>query len=352
MAIVDLHNYHVPAIMADTVAIISCCHNVSLLCLHSYYICPCFSRNRLHKLQIMSFFCLFMLGLLMGWGVFIAWNLYPEWFLCSYLLKIGLILWGINKVALYYLFLERLFSVFDKSALSFSKMQILAPRILLGLHLGIGVTLTGLYGNGAIIETNGQYHCRGKYPIWLNLYAAVGDFIICTVISIIFARRLLLLNIGLIWKKQELSKKDGNDVIDTMYDTMVDDSMWELLSKSTILSFVALFTTEISLICIGLLGWATFWGGINSMVDSWCIILMFVNYKRLYFVICGKLERLVTLNCLSCYSCDLCYHIRINAPKIPQIRRSDIALTQYNKKGSNISKNNEEDQGTEIVVAE
>ena len=93
-------------------------------------------------------------------------------------------------------------------------------------------------------------------------------------------------------------------MINTIHDAVINDSIWDLLSKSTILTFAALFTTEFSLILMGIFGWTIFWGGIDAMVNCWCIILMFTKHSDLY-KICSILKNV-----------GMIYHVQ-NVPFIP-----------------------------------
>merc|ERR1711902_160910 len=114
-----------------------------------------------------------------------------------------------------------------------------------------------------------------------------------TLISILFSRRLLFLNLY-VKSNENVSK---------------DDILWGILVKSTMLTFIALITTETSLILMMVLGVSTIWISIDCMVNCWCIMLMFAVHKPLYFKMCGRLEPLISNKCLLCYSCHCCCKI-------------------------------------------
>ena len=216
--------------------------------------------------------------------------------------------------------MERLFVVFESSDLKFKQKEIYLSRCL-------GLIWLILISTMILLLADGYYNssvnaCSLDYPLWGNALAAFGDITICTIISILFSRRLLVINLTLKQNTKMMPQSTAsNDNIgkvvenkerkSTILDVIQQDTTWRVLTKSTLLSFIALFTTEMSLILSGILiEYASIWCAIDTVINCWCVLLMFATHNGLYFVMCRKCEKCINVGWLSCYSCHCCCKIQ------------------------------------------
>merc|ERR1712062_820086 len=78
------------------------------------------------------------------------------------------------------------------------------------------------------------------------------------------------------------------------------------MGKSIVLTIIALISTPGLLIISGLVGMTGFWIAIDNVVSGWMVVLIFAKHNWIYKHLCKHLERMVTPQCLSCYSCYCC----------------------------------------------
>ena len=79
--------------------------------------------------------------------------------------------------------------------------------------------------------------------------------------------------------------------------------LYFVLKKSTILTIVSLFTTNLAVIMNEFVGIGASWVAIDSTVNMICIILMFNMHTNKYEKICHGLDLIVSDECLLCCSC-------------------------------------------------
>ena len=94
---------------------------------------------------------------------------------------------------------------------------------------------------------------------------------------------------------------------------------WTILGKSTLLTFIALTTSEICLVLAGVLELEALWTSIDSMVNCWCVMLIFAIHRKIYRIGCERLQnKIITSQCISCCSCNCC------CPIIPDINEEEV----------------------------
>eukprot|EP01084_Bolivina_argentea_P166116 288486_1 len=133
-----------------------------------------------------------------------------------------------------------------------------------------------------------------------------------------FARRLILLN--LLLPTPELSSSSSSmsnlDNVNNSNTTenILNGRMLNLLKKSTGLTFIALFTTELSLLLSGVLGIQIIWTTLDSSVNCLCIILMFQMHRKIYKMLLFDkcIGNCVSIKCLVCYSCAYCCQVKMS----------------------------------------
>eukprot|EP01084_Bolivina_argentea_P063695 116246_1 len=252
---------------------IAAVHNLGLLFYHSYliYISSLFTKSKYKfpTVQMLSLITLFSLSLLLIWTALFTLSLIPLDH-CGWIIKFAMILFQCSKVSMYSLFLERLFSVFKNCTLTFTNTQMFLSRSLLATYLIFTVCIIYIFGDGEFMEEVNIAPCRANYPFWVNLISVLGDLLICTTLSISFSRRLILLSMT--QEKQESLELSDHESMKNLFDKR-GDPLLEILSKSTLLSFIALFTTEICLVLIGIIGYPAIWISVDAIINGWCVIL-------------------------------------------------------------------------------
>ena len=118
----------------------------------------------------------------------------------------------------------------------------------------------------------------------MALIIIVGDLSVSLTISILFSRRLLLI------------------------ESSSNNSQHTLLKRCLILSvfsiIILLFHVSLTII----LGLVTLWTVLDVTMNSWCILLSFTEYNKIYWKVFGKLHSYIGQKCLLCYTC-YCYTI-------------------------------------------
>ena len=200
----------------------------------------------------------------------------------------------LSKMALYFLLIERLFTVFNNSAHSFSAQFQKVARMLLIIWIIVTIVLIFWTGDGYYNVERDE--CYDNYPLWSIGITAGGDFVIGIYTSVMFTRRLMLLQISTLrsnepsktgsttydsdFEPPNLSKTASNQTLTTSKSDIIaamkaNKKLLEILKKFTFLTFVSVFTTLWSLIFTGLFELAGMWISVDGMVNSWAILLMF-----------------------------------------------------------------------------
>merc|ERR1719461_555845 len=85
-----------------------------------------------------------------------------------------------------------------------------------------------------------------------------------------------------------------------------DSKIYGVLKRNSILTVVALLTTNISIVMAVVIGVSTAWTSVDSVLNCVCVMLMFTVHEKAYKGICGYLERHVNDRCLMCCACTCC----------------------------------------------
>ena len=386
--------------VAQTVSIIvevtGFVNNSILFLYHSYYTIKL--KQWISNLEWLSL-CLLFLN--MSFGFFLtltSFSLQPRFISCKIFTDIITSNYLLTKIALYSLFLERLFSVFKGTPYSFKPRNIYISRCMLLLYILGLIILVFITGQGYYDPIHDS--CYEDYPLWIHGIAACGDLIIGITTSILFTRRLMLLRISTnnpfiervfshtdthkeISKSNESphSNKDENNQKQNqnqipsptlpstknvtpvpitnikrsnsnrkIMNVMMQDTMiWKALNKFTLLTFISVFTTLISIILAGIFELAALWISIDTIINCWCVLLCFKVHRKMYrFICCGNGRNLIGVKCLSWYSCNCCCPIiaittnnKSDLTKPPKLAKSTTTLSSYTSKTETQCENND-----------
>eukprot|EP01084_Bolivina_argentea_P302410 521977_1 len=220
---------------------------------------------------------------------------------CRILVDISLVLFGNSRFIVYFLFFQRLVDIFKNSAFEFKHLSIRMSYILLITAYIICFVYVILFGNGIYSELSDS--CIANFTWWFTLIFSFFDVFVCTLIQVLFARKLL-----------SVTRLTDNNEHKNRYQGMI-----LILTKSTMLAFIAIITNELALVFTAIFLLPSLWTVINSVVNCWCIILMFAVHSNCYNVICKKFTTCVTIKCLYCFACDCCCKINKMVYQKPEI---------------------------------
>ena len=266
--------------------IIALGHNVIIFLYHTSKIFR--NMSYIKALSIISMLIMLLMLISLIPNVFALW---PTLWNCDALI-IGMgEIYMLAKLSIYILFLERLFHVFGNSALEFKPCHIYLSRISIAIW-ALFMTIILITRANGLKNPQKSTQCLPDVPLYVHGLLIFGDITICTCISILFSRRLIMLNMTIINNEE---RQIANALMST--------KTLELLSKSTLLTFIALSTTVLSLIAGGIIGVVPLFVSLDMMVNVLCIMLMFIVHEELYNFCCAKAQPLVTAKCLRCCSC-------------------------------------------------
>ena len=280
------------------------CHDIIILLYHIYRLIPKFKES-LNRIQILSVIAIFMITLFCVCGVIDYNDLYQSTNVyislginCKWKTIIYMIVYALSKFSVYFLCLERLFSIFNESYLQCNKCQIIFGRILF-ISLLITLLLLSIFVGfdpNKVDKTEPLQNCeKGRPATWIQIYTAIQDALICFILSNIFSRKLLSL------QRSISLKHDGYS-----YQDILSDNYIKLVQRTVLLACIVLISTPASLITAALFGISAFWFSIDGMINIWCIILMFKVHKRVYRCICGNISDKLSIKCLEYYTCERC----------------------------------------------
>eukprot|EP01084_Bolivina_argentea_P077210 139996_1 len=298
-------------------------HNVTIFVYNLY---GSFRRNKTNRLyntlsiEWLSIFSLSNMVVLSVYAAFVVFPCYPHsW--CNWVLNIGTISYTWSKLSTYIFFLERLFVIIKGIQTlipaQITTCQIQISRIFIALWAIFTTILICVYGNG--YYSIDQHMCMLNYPPMVPIFIILGDFIVGSIICIILSRTLISISSNKSNKPNEISSKTGNTTITLAVDQSVQSisehienntynaSFDCLLKRFTWLSFIALFSSQFSILMSIILGLGAVWVIIDSAINGWCVLFTFTqNNNKCYGIIYNKLLMNICMGykCLLCYSCD------------------------------------------------
>jgi len=297
--------------IAPILALVAWAHNSMLLLYHLFCFFKSKTRPKLyrHSLLFLLVIWLFLIVLFLNeyrW----AFPTPPHPALdpfalmdCIWRIRITVVSWTVYRFSLFYFFLGRLFSIFRTvPALKFKPIHILSSRIGLFICWAANQSLIVFIRDDPSDMAKG--FCIPIFPEWVMAVVIIGDFIFCTSIQVMFTRRLLALNMQTV-----ANRIDGTDST-TAPSATVETKTMKIARKSTVLTVVALISSELALCCIVLTKIVHIWLAVDCVINGWCIMLIFQVHSRMFDAMCCLCHTLVDTRCLSCYSCHCCCRIQ------------------------------------------
>ena len=352
-------------------AILAICalHNLLLFIYHMNhtrsFICGDQKKSfRLLNLSIstLGFLCFYTM-----YNCLFAWYPVQSQLGCTWIIKIGVTSYALSKVIVYVFIMERLFLIFHQTSYGFSKRQKTMGRIISAV---IVITMISI----CILFTDGTYNselinCTSDVPLWLLMYGAGFDVTCSMALSVIFSRKLLHINLTIVentmdsksprsmsettcTNSNENGHGDANPVhdpsgtavkrINSIDHVNENDATFKILTKSTLLTFIALFSTQLQLSIVGIVGLNAPFSALDSVINGWCCMLMFARYNYIYIKLCGKMEKCITIKCLSCWSCNCCFELQMEM-ETETGRNTDNHKSTQKEASLNCSKTNTKD---------
>lgn len=160
----------------DTVILIALIHNLILTIYHIIKLI-CFNKksSKPTTIQYLSI-CTMILLVHFNFSVAIlTFDIHPIFKShCKWIVTYVYISYMAIKGALFYLFSERLFQVFEKSTLKFSQCQIWSSRLIIFLYIAGSMAIVTLIGDGIYDDfmaqciTNDPIYIQGTYSFYLH----------------------------------------------------------------------------------------------------------------------------------------------------------------------------------------
>ena len=263
--------------------------------------------------------------------------------------------------------MERLFIIFQQTALQFSNAIKNICRVIFGLYVSLAFILGFKFADGTYHSDIN--HCSSNVPFYSIAFSGISEYILSLVISATFARKLLTLNLTTVDNEmRDIMRKASSprahmkvhpghgqfvNSVSTTFEIKgmkfgIDeqDATYKVLTKSTLLTFIALLSTQLQLLVTGLIGLRGMLSCIDTVINGWCVMLMFARYSHIYDKFgCMKMEKCVTIKCLSCYSCNYCC-LALDVKNIGE----NINEEKDGKESEDIQVQNENDDGHIKVI--
>lgn len=306
------------------VTITAVIHNVALLIIHSHHIAKSKPKSHVQRLSLLS------MAVTLAFLIVLFFTVYPWTFPiphpilnpiatlgCRWHFKLSGIFMISYKFSLYLLFMERLFAIFRNGAdLQFNSNHILCARFVLGTCWLTEETLVLLCIDARHSESN-PLICVDETKLFMLFIYITMDLTFCISISVMFTRRLLALHVqtttqviaGNTHIETGSSTQSGTHVSESSKESATSSISLSIASKSTLLSCVALITSELAIFGTAATGLFGLFLSLDCMVNSWCIMLIFKPYDQIFQSICCLGQRLIGMRFLACYSCHCCCRI-------------------------------------------
>eukprot|EP01083_Nonionella_stella_P008489 24503_1 len=283
---------------ADIVVIIAFAHNTIIFTIHMYHLVRHqIKYSVVSQMYWLSTITLFMMSFHRIGALSLSFGFYPKFISCTIYCNILSSTHFAVKTTLHILFIERLFITFKHSSHAFSNYYIYPSRIFILLNVSIMSILLFIFGQGIYLEVEDT--CQAVYPFWLVLLGILLDFCIGIGICVVFTRRLMWLS-----ATSCIEPHQRRSSLAMVQNTVIP---WRLFNKFTVLTIFAVFTTFCSMILAYIFGLYRGWVSIDTMINSWCIVLMFSVYDKLYIRLCDQLQKITKLECfLICFGCNCC----------------------------------------------
>ena len=150
----------------DIIICFALLHNIILTTYHSYRLI-CNKTFKTQRIQCISIFTMIVIIQFNISLFFITFDIHPSFkSSCKWIVTYTYFSYMSVKGALFYLFSERLFQVFEKSSLRFTQFQIWLSRFIIFLLWIISVTIIMIFGDGQYDQFMAQ--CITNDPIWLQ----------------------------------------------------------------------------------------------------------------------------------------------------------------------------------------
>ena len=234
-----------------------------------------------------------------------------------------------KAIGLYFVYFERLFYIFRDSAYAFKPIQKWSFRMLLIIPVSFSTILVYFNKEHTYVLDPDTNACSMALDRNGVIFSIIGDTLFCNLLSFLYCRRLLIFRSRL--TTRFLNNAAGAGGVHPGLpgagnpppaELVALNRIFKVMMKSTVLQFVAMLSSQSLVILMMVMGVASLWAAIDSVVNCWCLVLMFDLYDdlfRLYPFCCGLCEKLMCYHCIVCYSCHCCCRVNYGEISRPQI---------------------------------
>ena len=327
------------AISREIICALAAAHNVLVWIFHICYTSSSPNKNKIHWLSIYALTLTVIASIfVMVTPWFTSYKSGTSWSVnmtltessCQWIgIGIKLLFLYPKSIGLYVVYFERLFYIFRDSAYAFKPLQQWSFRVLLIIPVTGCTILVYLNSEHTYILDPVTNACTMALDRNGTITVVIGDTLFCNLLSFLYCRRLLIFRSRL--TTRFLSNPAGAGGVNLGLpgagnpppaELVALNRIFKVMMKSTVLQFVAMLSSQAFVILMAVMGVASLWAAIDSVVNCWCLVLMFDLYDdlfRLYPCCCGLCEKLMCYHCILCYSCHCCCRVNYGEIGRPQI---------------------------------
>eukprot|EP01084_Bolivina_argentea_P316134 547912_1 len=302
------------------------------------------TRSDISAIEILSTFTIFSAIAFNLFSMAISFNIYPSFIPCELFMECICILYFVFKSFSYFLFLERLYAVFADTIYTFNLFTKCMSRILLSCYFAAICVMVFTTSFNIIPMTI----CSVQFPVIIYAILIFGDSFIGILISIICTRKLMAVGISNNSSTRSRISRCPSEstctptaetqpspvIYPEVPDTPVasipqqlpfdlfnrDRITWAVVNKFTLLTLISICSTFFTLMFCAIFGGLQLWMTVDTIINSGTVMLMFAAHHKIYTKLCLKIQnKIISIKCLSYYSCHYCCQIQSQIKQQAQI---------------------------------
>eukprot|EP01084_Bolivina_argentea_P091384 164503_1 len=176
---------------------------------------------------------------------------------CNTFIKINVIIWFFTKLFFYQLLLERIFLLYTYKPLTVRILRIIAVFYIIVYN----VVLLSVPSIRGVIKNDICFAVSENY--YVGSFVA-NDFFISVFLTILFIRKL-----------QSPSQ---------------ESIIHKSINRFALLATIAIISSTVSLVLCALFDGYVIWISIDTILNQWCILLMYNTHQKLYTLLCFRME--------------------------------------------------------------
>lgn len=315
LALNSFFEYEAAVQIVHTVAFF---HNFAIWLFHWTYSCHNPRQiNKIHRISVWALSIISIASFCFWATPFFAvyndvyWNIPLNQALCNWIRLPARLsyIWS-RTIGLYYVYITRLFDIFSGNIYAFHKWQMRSLLSSLAV-ITVFVTIAVPYQTLGASEYNAERNrCNIGRAAQRQPTMIIVDVVFVNFIIALYCRRLLFFEQKL---KLKLLENRVNPPAPNPH-LAADEMYLKVMVRTTVLTFVAMISTQASLIWLWLMGNGLIVAAIDLMINTWCLVLIFEVYDHFcncFHRCCCICEKLMCYHCIVFYSCYWCCKVNM-----------------------------------------